>query len=314
MPRLIQEVSSSSHSTLDNGAMANLPRIQLNDNDINVHSYEGDFNSELCLCAVYQQGNKIVVKNPLSRIVADLIHNNDHNCTHFEVQLKVKKTCKICNGNNVETTYNASEEFECTLTIPSLGENKPIQLTRVNYQHELEVKETQFQKFLTMSQNLIKSDGKCIRIITKICENEGKVRIKLRFDVRSSVKRRCKSLSEFDSMKKKLLSATASTTKIPERANSLRNIQRCFSKSNASLGKAQSAITILDGEVNIDDKYDQSGSTKALQETFEKCTEENLDEIDGVNLNELEKQEIFATGKFGPLYKGKAFVFYQYPE
>ncbi|CAB3999568.1 Gastrula zinc finger [Paramuricea clavata] len=304
--KALQEVSSSKNAS-ERGTLEHvLPSLQLNSIDINVLSDVTNANSKVCLCAVYQHDNQIIVENPLSRFVTDLIRKN--NCTHFEVQVKVKM-CKSCKANNVKTTY-ASQEFECTLTSPiaSFDENRPLQLRRVNCQPE-----TPFQAFLTKSNNIIQAEGNFIRIISKICENGKKVRIKLRFDVRSSVKRRSKSLSDFDSMK--------TAKKFHEEPNSFRNISgNCLAKSSASLGKAQSAITILDGEVNIQD-YEKSKSTIIMQETLAKNTEsqvdedvkieeavevvevDEIDEVDGFPLDGLEKLEIFATGKFGPLYK-----------
>ena len=256
-------------------------------------------NSRVCLCGVFQHDDRIVVENSLSRFVTDLVHSN---CSHLEVQMKIK-TCKVCKGNNVETTH-ASQEYECTFVCPvaSLDGNKPLHLKRV---HSYPETETPFQAFLTKSQNIIKAEGNFIRIISQICENGSKVRIKLRFDVRSSVKRqRSYSFPNLYSMKKQLYPKESSESKM---FDSLRNIsQSSFTKSNSSLGKTHSAITILDGEVNIQE-YKESEATLVVQETLVESTEiENqVDEIDGYDLNELEKQEIFAKGKFGPLYKSK---------
>ena len=276
---------------------------------------------------MYQNGDHIVVENSLSRFVTNPIQNS---CTHFEVQLKLK-TCEVCNGNNVKTSY--AQEYEYTLISPvvSLDENIPLCLKRVHSHSEPET--TEFQAFLTRSQNIIKEEGNLIRIISRICENGRKVRIKLRFDVRSSVKRqRSYSFPNVDSMKRQLWAK-----KTFEKSDILSNIrQSSFTKSNSSLGKTHSAITILDGEVNIQE-YDVSESKIIVQETQAQSTENEDDNIDGLQLNEneddkiyglelneneddkidgldlnrLEQQEIFAKGKFGPLYKSKqVFHFY----
>ena len=339
-----------------------MPRLQLNDVDV------GNLDSKVqCLCAVYKDDSQVLLEKHLSRLVIDLVRNN--NCTYFEVQLKVTTMCKNCHGNNAETTY-ASQEFECILTSPraSLNGNKQLELRRVHCPSEVE---TPFQAFLNKSQNIIKSEGNFIRIISKICENGGKVKIKLRFDVRRSVERRSKSFSGFDSSK--LIKFRA------EKSTSFRNISQIsrFSKSSASLqAKTQSAITILDGEVDIqgqerfkqehdksepeDDsikqergrceqereiseqererserkrkaseqecerselelesfeqeleksepEHDRSAepNERSMQEPFQENVKDQIKMVNGLDLNELEKQEIFAAGKFGPLYKGE---------
>ena len=200
-----------------------------------------NFEPKICLCAVSERDSQVILQKDLSRLVVDLVRNNKY-CTHFEVQLKVTTLCEVCRGSNVETTY-ASQEFECTLTSQCLNANKELELRRVQCQPQVE---TPFQAFLSKSQNIIKSEGNFIRIISKICENGKKVKIKLRFDVRSSVikSRRSKSFSGFETMR------------FRQKSNSFGNISQIsrFSKSNASLvGRTQSAITILDGEVNIDE-------------------------------------------------------------
>ncbi len=291
------------HKTIqDLSSSTNAPSLQLNDVDINVLSDVTSTNSKVCLCAVYRDDNQIIAESSLSRFITRLIRNYNI-CTHFEVQLKVR-TCKVCKETNLETT-NTSQEFECTLTSPisSSYENKPLHLRRVSCQPE---PETPFQAFLTQSQNIIKTEGNFIRIISEICENGRKVRIKLRFDVRSSVKRRSYSFSDFGSMKRRQLKY------VSEKSNSFRNINlSCLAKSNASLGKTQSAITILDGEVNIQEYEKSESTTLIVQETLAGSTEKvEVDKVDGLDLNGLERQESFATGKFGPLYKGKWFSFY----
>ena len=219
-----------------------LPRLQLNGVDINVPPLGvRNFEPKICLCAVSERDSQVILEKHLSRLVVDLVRKNKY-CTHFEVQLKATTLCEVCRGSNVETTY-ASQEFECTLTSQCLDANKELELRRVQCQPQVE---TPFQAFLSKSQNIIKSEGNFIRIISKICENGKKVKIKLRFDVRSSVikSRRSKSFSGFETMK------------FRQKSNSFGNISQIsrFSKSNASLvGRTQSAITILDGEVNIDE-------------------------------------------------------------
>ena len=357
------------HHTIQEVSENVLRRLQLNDVDV------GNLDPKVqCLCAVYKDDSQVLLEKHLSRLVIDLVRNN--NCTHFEVQLKVTTMCKNCHGNNAETTY-ASQEFECILTSPraSLNGNKQLELRRVHYPSEVE---TPFQAFLNKSQNIIKSEGNFIRIISKICENGGKVKIKLRFDVRRSVERRSKSFSGFDSSKSIKFRAENST--------SFRNISQIsrFSMSSASLqAKTQSTITILDGEVDIQEQerfkqerdksepeddsikqergrceqereiseqererseqererserkrkaseqererselelesfeqeleksepeHDRSAepNERSMQEPFQENAKDQSKMVNGLDLNELEKQEIFAAGKFGPLYKGE---------
>lgn len=275
------------------------PSLQLNDNDHNTDwNTVSDFDSRVCVCAVHQHDNQILLERGLSKCVTNLIQANNSECTHFEVQLKIKNTCKICKENLV-TTYNyPSEEYECTLTrtVDDLDENEPLRLNRVPCQPQLE---TPFQTFLTKSQNIIREEGNFIRIITKIYENGRKVRIKLRFDVRNSVKRRAKSFPGCDNLNH----VEGFSKNVFKKSNSFVNIrERCFSKSSASLdGKAQSRITILDGEANVEGSVN---SKEILPKNINELGDNMTDGIDEA-LNGFPNREYFASGKFGPLYKGK---------
>lgn len=244
--------------------------------------------SKLCLCAIYQQDNQIVVENPLSKCVTDLIRNNS--CTHFEIRVNVQ-SCVLCEGKTIRT----SDEFQCTFSCPiaSVKNENPLQLRKVT---------SPFQAFLDKSQDIIKKEGSCIRIISNICENGKKVRIKLRFDVRKSMRRRSKSFSNLSLLKNETVEEGSDQQ---EGSGSLKGSLR-MSKSNSCLDKRQSTITILDGEVNV---HEHENSKSILDEqvtVINRVEGYELDESDGLNLNELEKEEVFATGKFGPLYKGNS--------
>ncbi|XP_028403664.1 uncharacterized protein LOC114526299 [Dendronephthya gigantea] len=276
------------------------PNFPLNDNDHNSHrDTVSDFDSGVCVCAVHRQDNHISLERSLSRCVTNLIQDNNSECTHFEVQFKVKITCKKCMERNLVATYNyTSEEYECTLTssMDDFDENKPLRLNRVSCQPQ---SETPFQAFLAKSQNIIKEEGNFIRIITKIYENGRKVRIKLRFDVRSSVKRRAKSFSDLDTLKQVQVSKN-----ISKKSNSFTNIhEKCFSKSCTSLvGNAHSRITILDGEANVEDS---ANSEEILHKIDKNICELGDDVTDGADkaLNGFPDREYFSSGKFGHLYK-----------